>query len=153
MNAPGSVREALMAEVIGDLGRLITKVEALQPAIAESRQTLIEANAQLGDRLAAFEAQMAALTEKAKIQVVKHIVARADDAARRSIELQSRAMADAARVAFGTELGASLQQLRWSIQPLIDRREHPWERWLIHAATVAAAAAVTWALALFLLAK
>ena len=43
---------------------------------------------------------------------VKHILARTEEAARQSADLQSRAMADAARVAFGADLGATLQRLQ-----------------------------------------
>jgi hypothetical protein len=150
VNAPGSVREALIAEAIGDLGRLIDQAQALQPAMAESRQTLVDAHAMLADQLAAFEAQVAALTEKAKVQAVKHILARTDETARRSVETQGRAMADAARVAFGAELGATLQRLQSSIQPLVERPGRRWEQWLTHAAAAATASAVTWTLAVIL---
>jgi len=90
----------------------IDQTQALQPAIAESRQALVDAHAQLADQLASFQAQVAALTEKANVQAVKHILARTDEAARRSVESQGRAMADAARVAFGAALGATLQRLQ-----------------------------------------
>lgn len=153
MNAPGSAREALIAEAIGDLGRMIDQVQALQPAMAESRQALVDAHAQLADQLAAFEAQVIALTEKAKVQAVKHILARTDDAARRSVEMQGRAMADAARVAFGAELGATMQRLQSAIQPLVERSGRRWEQWLTHAAAAATASAATWTLAVMLWAR
>jgi hypothetical protein len=100
--------------------------------------------------LAGFETQVLALTEKAKVQAVKHILARTDEAARRSVELQARAMADAARVAFGAKLGATLQRVESALQPLIERRERRWERWLTHAAAAATASAATWVLATYL---
>ena len=59
-------------------------------------------------------------------------------------------MADAARVAFGAQLGATLQRLESALQPLIERRERPWERWLTHAAAAAAASAATWMLTTYL---
>lgn len=89
------------------------------------------------------------MAENAKVQAVKHILARTDEAARRSIELQSRAMADAARVAFGADLGASLQRL----QSLQERRGRRWEQWLTHAAAAATASAATWTLAITLWAR
>ncbi|RYF59952.1 MAG: hypothetical protein EOO27_07605 [Comamonadaceae bacterium] len=153
MNAPGSAREALIAEAIGDLARLIDQAQALQPAMAESRQALVDAHAKLAVQLAAFEAQIAALTEKAKVQAVKHILARTDEAARRSVEAQGRAMADAARVAFGVELGATMQRLQSALQPLTERPEQRWERWLTHAAAAATASALTWTLAVVLWAR
>ena len=153
MNAPGSVREALIAEAIGDLARLIDQTQALQPAMAESRQALVDAHAQFADQLASFQAQVVALTEKAKVQAVKHILARTDEAARRSVESQRRAMADAARVAFGAEFGATLQRLQTSIQPLFERPGRRWEPWLTHAAAAATASAATWTLAVMLWAR
>jgi hypothetical protein len=153
VNAPGSAREALIAEAIGDLGRLLEQAQALQLAMTESRRSLVDAHAQLAAQLAAFEAQITAMTEKAKVQVVKHIVARTDEATRRSIERQGQAMTDAARAAFGAELGTALQRLQTALQLLTERPEHRWERWLTHAAAVSAVSAVTWALAVSLWAR
>ena len=151
MTQPTTAREALIVEALGEAAKLIRQVEALAPVLDESRQALADAHSGLADQLTAFEAQVSALTEKAKVQVVKHILARIDEAARRSIELQGRAMADAARVAFGAELGVMLQRLQSALQALIERPERRWERWLTHAAAAATASAATWALALHLL--
>jgi hypothetical protein len=142
MSHPSNAREALIAEVIGDVAALIKRVEAVAPAMNE-------ASAKLRDDLAAFERRMAATTENAKTQTVRHMAARADEAARQSIDQQSRAMADAARVAFGAELGATMQRLQTTLRPLLDRRERPWERWMTHAAAAAVASAATWVLALY----
>ena len=153
MTPPTTAREALIVEALGEAATLIRQVEALAPALDESRQALTDAHSGLADQLAAFTVQVAALTEKAKVQAVKHILVRTDEAARRSIELQGRAMADAARVAFGGELGVTLQRLQSTLQLLIERPDRHWERWLTHAAAAATAAAVTWALTVALLAR
>ena len=144
MTPPNTTREALLLEALGDVAKLIQQVEALAPALDDSRQSLADAHVGLAAQLAAFEKQIVALTEKAKVQAVKHIIVRTDEAARRSIELQRQAMADAARVAFGTELGATLQQIRSSFQPPTERQGHRWESWLTHAAVATAASAFTW---------
>jgi hypothetical protein len=143
MKDPVDAREALVIEAIGDVANLIESVERLTPELREMRREIDGANAGLRDSLSAFEAQVLALTEKAKVQAVKHILARTDEAARRSIDLPSRAMADAARVAFGADLGAALQRL----QSLQERSGPRWEEWLTHAAAAVTASAVTWALA------
>ena len=153
MTNPSTTREALIVEALGEAAKLIRQVEALAPAMDESRQALADAHSGLAGQLAAFQTQVTSLTEKAKVQAVKHILARTDEAARRSIESQGRAMADAARVAFGGELGASMQRLQSAIQPLIERRGQRWERWLTHAAAAATASAVTWTLAFMLWAR
>lgn len=150
MSDPVAAREALIIEAIGEAARLIESVERLAPEIHERGCEFDRARTGLRDALAAFEAQVTALAEKAKVQVVKHLLARTEEAVRRSIDLQSRAMADAARVAFGGELGANVQRLQSAIQPLIEQRQRRWETWLTHAAAAAAGSAVTLALTVWL---
>jgi hypothetical protein len=138
---------------IGDLARLLDRAEALLPALLESRQALVDAHAQLADQLADFEAQVSTLTEKAKVQAVKHILARTDEAARKSVDAQARAMAEAAQSLFRTEIDPALQRLAMPLQHLVQKVDRPWEQWLTHAATTAAASAATWALAAYLWAR
>lgn len=150
MTDPTTAREALIVEAVGEAARLIRQVQALAPVLDASCQALLQAHAGLRDTLAAFESRMLAITENAKTRTVQHLAARVDEAARRSIEQQSRAMADAARVAFGTELGATLQRLHATMQPLIERPKRHWEQWLTHLAAASAASAATWILVLHL---
>jgi hypothetical protein len=139
MMHPNTTREALIVEALGEAAKLIRQVEALAPALDRSRQALADAHSGLSGQLAAFEAHVSALTERSKVVAVKHILARTEEAARQSADLQSRAMADAARVAFGAELGAAVQRLK----SLHDRPGQRWEPWLTHAAAAAMASAVT----------
>lgn len=146
MTHPNTTREVLIVEAIGEAAKLIRQVEALAPALDRSRQELADAHSGLSGQLAAFETQVLALTEKAKVIAVKHVLTRTEEAARQSADLQSRAMADAARVAFGADLGATLQRL----QSLHARPGPRWEPWLTHAAAAATASAATWTLAITL---
>ena len=146
MNEPVGAREALLIEAIGEMVNLIDSVDRLTPELREASQEIDRAREGLRSSLAAFETQVLALTEKAKVVAVKHILARTDEAARQSADLQSRAMADAARVAFGADLGATLQRL----QSLQSRPGPRWEPWLTHAAAAATASAATWTLAITL---
>lgn len=143
---PSTPREVLIVEALGEAAKLIRQVEALAPALDQSRQALADAHSGLSGQLAAFEAQVLALTEKAKVVAVKHVMTRTEEAARQSADLQSRAMADAARVAFGADIGAALQRL----QSLHERPGPRWEPWLTHAAAAATASAATWTLAITL---
>lgn len=149
MMNPSTTREVLIVEALGEAAKLMRQVEALAPALDQSRQALADAHSGLAGQLTAFETQVLALAETVKVQAVKHIVARTDEAARRSIDLQSRAMADAARVAFGADLGATLQRLQ-SLQKRPERRLEPW---LTHAAAAATASAATWTMAITLWAR
>jgi len=153
MTHPSTTRKALIAEALDDAAKLLRQVEALAPALDQSRQALADVHSGLAGQLAAFETQVTALTEKAKVQAVKHILARTDEAARRSVELQARAMADAARVALGAELGATLQRLQSAAQRQAEPQRRRWERWLTHVAAAATASAVTWTVAVMLWAR
>lgn len=146
MNEPVGAREALLIEAIGEMVNLIDAVDRLTPELRAASREIEQAGEGLRGSLAGIDAQVLALTEKAKVVAVKHILTRTEEAARQSIEQQSRAMADAARVAFGAELGATLQRL----QSLQARAGPRWEPWLTHAAAAATASAATWTLAITL---
>ncbi len=139
MSEPIGAREALLVEALGEMAKLIEAVDRLTPELREASGEIGRAGDGLRESLVAFESQVLALCEKAKAQAVKHILARTEEAARLSIEQQARAMADAARVAFGADLGATLQRLASS-----QNRPGPrWEAWLTHAAAAALASAAT----------
>jgi hypothetical protein len=148
MMYPSTAREAILVEALGEAAKVFRQGEALVPALDAARQALEEAHSGLAGQLAAFDAHVIALAEKTKVQAVKHILARTDEATHRSVELQARAMADAARVAFGGEIGAALQRLQPAEQKRTERPERPWEPWLTHAAAAAVGSAATWILAL-----
>jgi hypothetical protein len=82
MMQPNTTREVLIVEALGEAAKLIRQVEALAPALDESRQALADAHSGLAGQLAAFEAHVLALTEKSKVVAVKHILARTEEAAR-----------------------------------------------------------------------
>ena len=149
MSDPVTAREALLIEAIGEVSNLIDSVDRLTPELQEMRCEIDRASTGLRESLAAFEGQVLALTEKSKVVAVKHILARTEEAARQSAEMHSRAMADAARVAFGAEVGAALQRLK----SLHERPERRWEQWLTHAAAAATASAGTLMLTLTLWAR
>ncbi len=144
MAEPVNLREALLAEAIGDAARMHQKLEDLAPLLDEKSDRLIQATADLRDAVVAFDARVTAITERAKSQTVQYMAARADDLARRTVAQNSQAMADAARVAFGVELGAAMQRWQGVMQPLIERSARPWEPWLTHAAALSVGALVGW---------
>jgi hypothetical protein len=150
MNQPSTAREALIVETIGEVAALIDRVEAVAPALDASRLGLINASAELAGQVAAFENRMAGITENAKVHAVRYIARRTDEMARSSLDTQTRAMEEAARTLFRSELGPALQRLIVPLQMLAERATHPLERWLTHAATAVAASALTWAMAAWL---
>ena len=149
MSDPVTAREALLIEAIGEVSNLIDSVDRLTPELQEMRCEIDRASTGLRASLAGFEAQVLALTEKSKVVAVKHILARTEEAARQTTDFHSRAMADAARVAFGAEVGTALQRLK----TLHERPGRRWEQWLTHAAAAATASAGTLMLTLTLWAR
>ena len=156
MNGTSSAREALIAETLGEMVGLLDRVEAVAPALDSSRLALINASTELAGQVTAFEGRMAGITENAKTQAVKHIARRTDEIARVSAQAQTRAMEEAARSLFRTEVGPALQRVAIPLQHLADlahRGAHPWQHWLTHAATAFVASGVTWAMAAWLWAR
>lgn len=156
MSPPSTAREALIVEAIGEVAALIDRVEALGPALDRSRLSLIHASTELAGHVTAFESRMAGITENAKVQAVKHIARRTDEMARNSLDAQTRAMEEAARLMFRTEVGPAIQRLTMPLQHLAElaqRGARPWERWLTHVATAVVASGLTWALAIWLWAR
>lgn len=156
MNGTTSAREALIAETLGEMAALLDRLEAVAPALDASRLALINASTELAGQVTAVESRMSGITENAKMQAVKHIARRTDEITRVSAEAQTRAMEEAARMLFRTEVGPALQRVAMPLQHLADlaqRGAHPWQHWLTHAATAAAASAVNWALAAWLWAR
>ena len=153
MSGTGSAREALIAEALGEVAALLDRVEAVGPALDGSRLALIHASAELAGQVTAFESRMAGITENAKAQAVKHIARRTEEITRVSAEAQTRAMEEAARMLFRTEVGPALQRVAMPLQHLADlahRGAHPWRSWMTHVATAALASALTWAVAAWL---
>lgn len=146
MSEPSDIREALLAEAIGDVGRMMQELAALAPLMADSRADLILASAELRASLEGFEGRVTAITENAKTQTVKYMAAKADELARRSVDQQGRAMGDAARIALGAEIGAMLQRWQATVQSLLEQqRTCRGQSWLTHLAAALLGAA-TWAL-------
>ena len=156
MNGTGSAREALIAEALGEVAALLNRVEAVAPALDGNRLALVHACAELAGQVTAFESRMAGITENAKTQAVKHIARRTEEIARGSAEAQTRAMEEAARMLFRTEVGPALQRVAVPLQHLADlahRGAHPGQPWLTHAATAVVASGLTWVLAAWLWAR
>ncbi|UUX95397.1 hypothetical protein [Aquabacterium sp. J223] len=143
MNDPVAAREALIIEAIGEAGRLVESVEASTTHLRQIGRELNAAQAALRVSLVDFESRLSAVTEHAKTVCIKHIAEHTQDAARRSIDQQSRAMADAARLAFGAQLGGSMERLQALLRPLVESRQRRWKTVMRYAATAATASVTT----------
>ena len=90
-----------------------------------------------------FETAVSNLTKRAERGALEHIVQRTNEMTRRVLEEQSKAMRDAARQAFSEQLAPTMAQLDVKLRQLKKGVERPWADWLMHAATAAGSALVT----------
>jgi translation initiation factor 2 gamma subunit (eIF-2gamma) len=104
MNAPTTAREALVAEAIGDAGRLLDRLEQLLPALEGARLALTHADTALVERIDALEARMVSITATTTTEAVEHLTRQARLVAVRAVESQRVAMAYVARRLFSQEV-------------------------------------------------
>ena len=142
-----------MAVAIGDLGTLLDRFEKLAPQLEASRMELLSTSTELAERVEAYSKRMDEITQNAKLQAVKHIARRADEMARGTVDTQTRAMEEAARVVFRNEIGPTLQRVTLPLQEVVAmarKGARPWEGWLQHAATAVLSSAISWGMAAWL---
>ena len=150
---PTTAREALIAEALGEVALLLDRVEALTSSMEVGRLALANAKAELADGLKAFEIAISSVTQHAKVKAIEHIVRRTGEATTLSIEVQTRAMSEAARQAFTAQFDSTVARLTASVEQLIEREGRRWELWLTHVATAVASAVLTWLVASLLVFK
>ena len=96
---------------------------------------------------------MVGFTEKVKVHTVKHIQASTDEAALQLVQIQTKAMDEAAQTLFRAEIHPALQRLAAPMYQLLQRLEHPRQGCLTHAAIVLVMSSVTCALTLYFFAR
>lgn len=143
MSPPSSAREALIAELMGEVSTLLDRMDALVPALNATCDAVTRASADINARAAEADGRVAALTEAAKTHAVRHIARRTEELARRSAEAQTKAMQVAAQQVFRTELAPTLGQLK-----LMSGLR---SQWRAHAATAVSSSVITAALTMYLL--
>ena len=157
MNDPRTTREALIAEAIGDLGLLIGQAQALLPLMNGAREALVEAHGQLlreaAAQRASFEQQLAQVGDRAKTQVVGHVVARADELYRRKLREQEGIAREAVRALLAEEVDRAAQRLAATHCEPSAGKGRPYEAVLSHLAVAVASSALTWMLMTWIAAK
>lgn len=148
MNDPTSAREALLAELIGDVAALLDRVDTLVPLLEGSRADLMEASAKLDAHAAKVEGRIDALTQASVTHAIKHIARLTDEAARGVVEVQAQAMKASARELFQRELAPALKRLAQ-----IAGNANRCVRWWAYAGTAALASVISCAAAAFLLSR
>ena len=137
MNRPATAREALVAELIGDVAILLERMESLRPAVDEATRALVDAAERVGGSVGPLQTQIAGVAKQTQVQAVQHISVRAQQLARAMIVEQSAAMTQAAQSIVREQVGPTLQRLTTSLERVVKRADRPWDMWLMHAGTAA----------------
>lgn len=145
----GNAREVLVAELLGDAGRLLDRIDALMPALKANTHALARASAKLPQA-----------TKEALTEVLERAHAVTSEAATKAVALINRetaAILQARRVelkasaqeVFDHEVAPALRHVTGQLDAAIHAsRENPWNRWLTHAATGMTAVLLTLSLGL-----
>ena len=136
MNRSTTAREALIVEVIGDVDKLIKRVEALTPAMNASERKLSAAAEQLGGCLEPLQAQLREDIIRNQNAAVNHVRRLNGEIAAHSTQDQILAMRAAARRIIEEDVKPELRDLASTLRVLIERTRRPqWETWATYAAT------------------
>jgi len=135
MHRSSTAREALIAELIGDLAELIERVDRLTPAIDEARLKMTTAAQSLAAGVAPFKAHMVDIAAQTQKTSVQYILSRTNETAAKLLEVQSQAMTTSARAIVDKEVGPPLRQLASNLEQLVASTHRPLEAWALHAAT------------------
>ena len=125
MNAPRTAREALMAELLGDMDELLARVEALPGQVETSEQRLGQSVAALDAAADRFRVAVTAFTEQAKTELAEYLDRQASSAAEKTVSEQRAALEEAARAVFRSEsavLRNALAEVSGRLQQSVVRR-------------------------------
>lgn len=145
---PRTVREALVAELLGDVDTLLTRLEALAPTVASAEKSVLDSVAALegaGDR---YRMVITAFSEQAKKDLADYLDRITHQAAAQTADEQRAAMQEAARHAFRSEASDKATALGISLgEAAKEFRRSMWTRVLEHGVTAVLASLLTLSLA------
>lgn len=103
MNSPRTTREALIAEMLGDLDLLLARVEALPVLVFTAEERLISTVTALDNAGDKYRIAITAFTEQAKTELAEYLDRKTIEVSSKTVEEQRAAIQEAARVAFRSE--------------------------------------------------
>ena len=136
MNDPRGIREALVAQLAGELDDLLRRVDALTPAIATAGDRLHSGSDAINSAVERHQVAVATLSAQAMKSIGEFAVRRTNEAVVKNVEAQEALMQRVARRAFAGELVPHLRAL----QDVVARtapasKASVWSAWAHHAAT------------------
>lgn len=148
----GNVREALIAEALGDIAVLLERLEAIAPALASSSEAVLSAADSLTARSADAESRFNAFTQHAVTHLSKHLAHRAEELARTAVEVEAQALQAAGRKLLHEDLGPPVQRLVRALNDTSHWRLH-WPSFAMGVVTAVVASSAAWAVAFFQLTR
>lgn len=144
MNAPRTAREALIAEMLGDLDTILARVEAV-PALVSTAEEKIAATVKIleetGDR---YRLAVTAFNEQAKTELSEYFDRKASQVAAKTYEEQRAAIQEIARSAFQTEAYEKAASLGIALSEAAKEfRRSKWSRMIEHSVTALLASVTT----------
>lgn len=144
MAAPGTAREALIAEILGDLGALLARVEALPALVRAADERLMETARILDSASDKYRMTVTAFNEQAKLDLAEYLNHKAAAMASMTVEEQRAAMQEAARMAFRSEASEKSADLGKVLGDAARAfRRSRWSRLVEHAVTALVASGFT----------
>lgn len=144
MNGPRTAREALIAEVLGDLDALLARVEALPTVVAAAEEKLIGTVTALNDAGDKYRMAVTAFNEQAKADLSEYLDLKAAQVSTKTIEEQRAALQEVARLAFRSEASDKATSLGLALgEAAKEFRRSIWSRLWEHAITAVLASGFT----------
>ena len=139
-----SAREALIAELMGQLEELVHRVEMLPATVDNAREAMNQARWDLHCQVDPLHHQMAAAIQQSKDIALKDIQVATYSYATESMERQTAAMTQVARTVVAEKIEPAIKKLAGSLEELAQRIDQQWRwSWLTHGASVLATASIT----------
>lgn len=142
MDRATNLREALLADALGDLHKLLDRADKLVPAIdeackalEESREALVITARGMAAEGEAVKRRTLAEAEDTKKTTLRYLGDNTKQLVAELVIRQSKAMSDTARSLVEKEVGPKLRDMAARLEKQADRANDPWRDWLAHAGT------------------
>jgi hypothetical protein len=143
MSRAADHREALIAEALGDFVKVLDRIDAATPKLDHACARLEATVTVLRGSIEPFQKRIVEDALNMQNQTLATIAEQSKPLVKVLFDEETKAMAEAARAVFMSEVIPPLRRLTTELQDAVHAAHHPWEGWFLHAATVLAAVTIT----------
>lgn len=132
----GDAREVLVAELLGDAGRMLDRIDAVMPQLENAAARIEHASAAMPEATAKALSYLSGVISQVGVDTENHAIAVTNSNADKVFVAQTAQLRATAKVIFDKEVTPPLRELTGQLHAAIHQsKEDPWNRWLTHAAT------------------